>query len=98
MPEPRGGVVGALYGGLIFILGAEDNRRTYDENFAFDVDTNRWIRLKPLPQPMHGFGAAAAGQYLYVAGGATMVGSNGVSDQLLAFSLPQALPAGEQGR
>jgi N-acetylneuraminic acid mutarotase len=98
LPEPRGGVVGALYEGLIVILGAEDNRRTYDENFAFEVETNRWIRLKPLPQPMHGFGAAAAGQYLYVAGGARVVGSSDVSDQLLAFGLPQALPAGIQAR
>ena len=88
LPEPRGGVVGALYGGLILILAAEDNRRTYDENFAFDVRTNRWIRLKPLPQPMHAFGAAAVGRYLYLAGGAKMVGSSDVTDQLLAFSLP----------
>ena len=93
LPEPRGGVVGALYEGLILILGAEDNRRTYDENFAFNVETNRWITLKPLPQPMHAFGAAAAGEYLYVAGGAKMVGSSDVTDQLLAFSLPRAAPA-----
>jgi hypothetical protein len=80
--------VGALYRGLIFVLAAEDNRRTYDQNFAFDLSANRWLRLKPLPQPMHAFGAAAVGQYLYLAGGARMVGSSDVTDQLLAFSLP----------
>jgi N-acetylneuraminic acid mutarotase len=88
LPLPRGGVVGALYHGLIVILAAEDDRITYDDNFAFDVKSNRWIRLKSLPMRIHAFGAATVGGDLYLAGGARMVGSSDVTDQLLAFSLP----------
>ena len=45
------------------------------------MKANRWIKLKPLPQPMHGFAAAAVGNYLYIAGGAKMTGSVDRIDQ-----------------
>ena len=43
----RGGISGALHQGMIFVLGAEDGMRTFDENEAYDVKAMRWFKLKP---------------------------------------------------
>jgi len=88
LPTARGGVSGTYHQGMIFVLGAEDGVRTYDENEAYDVKAKRWIKLKPLPQQLHGSAVASVGQYLYSFTGAKKTGSLEVTDQTLAFSLP----------
>jgi len=88
MPTPRGGISGAFHQGMIFILGAEDGMRTYDENEAYDVNAKRWFKLKRLPQKLHGSAVASVGPYLYNFAGAGKSGSLDVTDQTLAFNLP----------
>jgi N-acetylneuraminic acid mutarotase len=74
--------------GMIFVLGAEDGMRTYDENEAYDVKGGRWIKLKSLPLPLHGSAVASVGSTLYSIGGAKKSGSLDVIDLTLAFNLP----------
>ncbi|HEY4407814.1 MAG TPA: kelch repeat-containing protein [Xanthobacteraceae bacterium] len=88
VPTPRGGGAGTLFQGMIVFLGGEDDKRTYDENEGFDLRSNRWVRLAPMPTGRHGFGAAALGKYLYIASGAKGRGGDGPTNELLAFSLP----------
>jgi len=64
VPTPRGGGAGTLFQGMIVFLGGEDDNRTYDENEGFELKSNRWVRLAPMPTGRHGFGAAALGKYL----------------------------------
>jgi N-acetylneuraminic acid mutarotase len=88
LPTPRGGGAGTLFQNMILFLGGEDDKRTYDENEGFDLRTNRWIGLAPMPTGRHGFGIAALGKYLYVASGAKGRGADDPTNELLAFSLP----------
>jgi N-acetylneuraminic acid mutarotase len=88
VPTPRGGGAGTLFRGMIVFLGGEDDKRTYDENEGFDLRSNRWVRLAPMPTGRHGFGAAALGNYLYIASGAKGRGADDPTNELLAFSLP----------
>ena len=88
VPTPRGGGAGTLFQGMIVFLGGEDDKRTYDENEGFDLSSNRWVRLAPMPTGRHGFGVAALGKYLYVASGARGMGAGDPTSELLAFSLP----------
>jgi len=43
---------------------------------------------KPMPTGLHGFGAAAIGDRLYIAAGAKGRGGRDVTDELLVFGLP----------
>jgi N-acetylneuraminic acid mutarotase len=87
VPTPRGGGAGTLFQDMIVFLGGEDDRRTYDENEGFDLKSNRWVKLAPMPSGRHGFGAAALGNYLYVASGAGGRGAGAPTNELLVFSL-----------
>jgi hypothetical protein len=62
VPTPRGSGAGTLFQGMIVFLGGEDDKRTYDENEGFDLPSNRSVRLAPMPDGRHGFGAAALGK------------------------------------
>jgi len=89
LPTARSGVAGALYQGKIIVAGGEcRDKRTYNENEAYDLKTSHWSTLAPLPAGRHGFGAATVGRFLYFAGGALECGGGERSDQLLIFSLP----------
>jgi len=88
LPTARGGVSGAVYKGLILVLGGEDEKRAYVENEAYDVKTGRWSKLAPLPSARHGHGVAAVGQAVYVMAGASERGGGGVNDKLFVFTLP----------
>ena len=73
---------------IVFLRGRGDAKRTYDENEGFDLRSNRWVRLTPMPIGRHGFGAAVIGQCLYSASGAKGPGAGDPTNELLAFSLP----------
>ena len=88
LPTARGAVAGALYNGLILVIGGEDETRTYVETEGYDMETGRWLMLAPLPAGRHGHGAAVVGRSAYVVGGALQRGGRGATDELLAFSLP----------
>jgi len=88
MPTPRSGGAGVLYKDLVIVLGGEADKNTYNENEAYDLKTGKWLTLKPMPSGLHGFGAAAIGNQLYVATGAKGRGGRDVTSELLVFSLP----------
>jgi hypothetical protein len=88
MPTARGGGGnGTLYRGLILIVGGEDDKRTFSENEGFDLQAQRWIKLKPLPAGLHGQGAATVGDTAYFAAGSKTMGGRGVTGEFLAFIL-----------
>jgi N-acetylneuraminic acid mutarotase len=89
VPTPRGGGAGTLYKNYILFLGAEDDKRTYAENEAFDIRKGTWAAFAPMPKGRHGMGAAAIGDVAYVAGGALGRGGRDMTNALLAFTLPK---------
>jgi N-acetylneuraminic acid mutarotase len=88
VPTPRGGGAGTLYQGMIVFLGGEDDKRTYSENEGFDLKTNRWLTLAPMPTGRHGFALAAVGKNLYVASGNRARGGRETTDELTVFTMP----------
>jgi N-acetylneuraminic acid mutarotase len=88
MPTPRGGGSGTLYRGMVVYLGGEDDKRAYNEAEGFDVKANKWVKLAPMPKPVHGIGVAAIGDMLYVAGGGQARGNRQMTNALMAFTMP----------
>jgi hypothetical protein len=89
MPTARSSVAAALYRGLIVVDGGEcNNGVTFNENEAYDTRTGSWMTLATMPAGRHGFGAAAVGDTLYFPGGALGCGGGGITNELLAFTLP----------
>lgn len=87
----RSAVAAALYRGLIVVDGGEfpAENRTFIENEGYDLKTNTWVSLAPLPRGRHGFGAGVIGENLYFVGGALAPGgSGGNTNELLMFTLP----------
>lgn len=92
LPTARSSVAAALYRGLIVVDGGEcNNGAIFNENEGYDVKTQRWITLTPMPTGLHGFGAAVVGSNLYFIGGASQCGGGAakVSAGIFAFNLPQ---------
>jgi hypothetical protein len=86
---PRSGVAGALYRGLILVLGGElPPDHTFPENEGYDAKTGRWLTLAPMPHGRHGFGGSAIGGNAYFVGGNLMPGGKETTDQLIVFRLP----------
>ena len=89
MPTPRSGLAGALYHGLILVLGGElPPDHTFPENEGFDPKTGRWSTLAPMPHGRHGFGGDRIGNAVYFVGGSLTPGDGGATDQSLMFQLP----------
>jgi hypothetical protein len=61
---------------------------TNPENEAFDVRTNSWRTLAPMPAGRHATGAATDGVHVYVAAGSLTPGGARATNQLLVFTLP----------
>lgn len=75
MRDVRSGFGAAVIDGRIYAAGGEvlELPNFYASNTAevFDPRTGEWSYVAPLPTPLHGFGAAAYGDRLYVFGGAS---------------------------
>lgn len=74
MPTSRGGVASAVKDGRLYVFGGEGNpdlaTGVFDEAERFDPATGEWTPLAPMGVPRHGTGAAAAGDCIWVPGGA----------------------------
>jgi hypothetical protein len=69
MPSARGGIAAAASGnGFVLAAGGEADR-AFDAIEAFDIDSNRWLVLPPMPTARHGLGVAAVGSTVYVIAG-----------------------------
>jgi N-acetylneuraminic acid mutarotase len=91
LPTPRSGVATAVINGRILVMGGEHNPTsatgTFEENEAYDPDTDTWSTLAPLPTPRHGFGAAVFDDAVYTPGGAPTNGGSQQSDVNEVFTL-----------
>ena len=88
LPTPRSGLAGALYKDLILVLGGELPPNTFAENEAYNLKTNSWQTLAPMPHGRHGTSAAVSGNSVYLAAGSLRPGSGGVTNELIVFTLP----------
>ena len=74
---------------MILVLGGElPPNHTFPENEAYDVKSNSWLTLAPMPAGRHGFGGALIGANAYFVGGSLTPGGGGITDQLIMFTLP----------
>lgn len=75
LPAPRANVGVALAGGKIYVVGgssASVDATTYQQYasvFAYDLATNRWTEVAPLPRPYAVMAVAAAAGKVYAFGG-----------------------------
>jgi N-acetylneuraminic acid mutarotase len=84
MITPRGGLAGAVLGGLLFTFGGEgspdDPNGVFPDIEAYDPAANRWEAYDPMLIPRHGMGAAELGGRIYIPGGANRQGGASVND------------------
>ena len=78
MPTGRSGHAAAAVGDKIYTFGGEGNPNSpigiFREVELYDPEKDSWRSLEPMPTPRHGIGAAAAGNRIYLPGGATRAG------------------------
>lgn len=77
MPTGRAGTAGVFLDGRLYVFGGEGNTQNpptnlFEEVEAFDVAMQTWITLAPMDPAIHGTGAAAIQNRIYVPGGATV--------------------------
>jgi N-acetylneuraminic acid mutarotase len=92
LPTPRSGGPGALYRGLIIVMGGErPGGPMYTQTEAYDPKTKKWLTLAPMPEGRHAAGAVVVGDTLYIPGGGAEPGGGRPVKTLLTFTLPKAL-------
>lgn len=78
MPTARGGLAAAATAsGFIVAPGGEElsaGGTTFPEVEAFDVDSERWVSLAPMPSPRHGLGVVGIGETIYTLAGGPQPG------------------------
>ena len=74
MPDNVGSVGAAYVDGRVIAVGGEGVTEPSDRVQAFDVESERWSQLPPLPAPRHGLAVATLGDSLYAIGGAAAAG------------------------
>ena len=84
MPTPRGGLAAGLVGGKLYTFGGEGNpaegsKGVFNETEAYDVRTDHWMRLPPMPVPRHGTSAVAVNGKIYIPGGGVEQGGGPVA-------------------
>jgi N-acetylneuraminic acid mutarotase len=90
MPIPVSSGTFAQYREMLFYLGGEctDDNKTYALNEAYDPRTDKWIKFADMPVARHAQAAAVAGGKLYMIGGSTGCGAEGLLSDNLVFTLP----------
>ena len=81
MLSPRAGINGVAARGCFYVFGGEGNDAhplgIFAENEVYDPVTDTWMRLEPIPTPVHGVtGAAFIGEWIHLPGGGTSRGGN----------------------
>lgn len=92
MPTPRSSTGVTLYHGMIVVVGGEGDATGPDSAFkaneGYDIKTGKWVTLKPLPLGKHAIGAATIGDIAYFPGGSSTRGGEGVTADMMTFTLP----------
>jgi N-acetylneuraminic acid mutarotase len=94
LPVARSSGAATVLAGRLLYAGGECRPKegprggeAFDDVTAYDVRTDRWTTLAPLPSARHAFAAATVGAVAYFMAGAGVCGDAYAAD-LLAFSLP----------
>ncbi|MBI1925654.1 galactose oxidase [Candidatus Poribacteria bacterium] len=78
MPTPRSGIAGAVLQGRLHVFGGEGNsgspRGVFEENEAYDPQTDVWQTFAPMPTPRHGTGTAVISDQIFIPGGGVKQG------------------------
>jgi N-acetylneuraminic acid mutarotase len=78
MPTGRSGIAAAVLRGCLYVLGGEGNSRVpsgvFSENEVYDVRTDSWRTVSPMPAPRHGIGAAVISGRIHIPGGGPIQG------------------------
>jgi len=69
MPFKRSGLSSASINGSIYVFGGEDLTKTFNNNEKYDVKSNKWLSLEPLPTARHGLAAVSINDTIFVIGG-----------------------------
>lgn len=83
MPQARGGLAAAAYGGKLYVFGGEQwvpEQRVFADSWVYDPARDRWDALPPMPTARHGLGAATLNNRIHVFGGGLRVGGNAATD------------------
>jgi N-acetylneuraminic acid mutarotase len=96
MPTVRSGHGLVLYRDRLFAMGGEEGHlvdgqitqaKVFGQMESYDPKSNTWQRHKPMITPRHAVGAAAIGDWIYVAGGGAVAGGSIQSAVHEAFTL-----------
>ncbi|MBB3178358.1 kelch repeat-containing protein [Variovorax sp. Sphag1AA] len=96
MPTARSGHGLVVYRGRFFAMGGEGGylmggvpvqAKVFGQMESYDPGTDRWQRHAPMITPRHAVGAAAIGDWIYVAGGGAVLGGSVQSAVHEAFTL-----------
>ena len=95
LPTARSGGAIVSYQGMILYVGGECKHpkaggggEGFNENEAYDQNTDKWMTFTSIPEVRNGFGGGAVGAHAYFAGGAIGCGGAPTSDTLFEFTLP----------
>ena len=98
LPRPRSAGASAVLNGLVIYAGGECkpggqpfSANAFEDVSAYDLTTDSWSALAPLPRARHAFGGATVSGRAYFAGGSLVCGG-GVSTDLLSLTLLQEAP------
>ena len=69
------------------MIGGEGTLRVFGNNESWDPARDAWEAHAPMATPRHGMGAAAIGDWIYVAGGGPVQGGGFQSAYNEAFTL-----------
>lgn len=73
MPTARGSICGAVVDGSFYIFGGEGNTESQNGIFSnvevFNLETEEWTKLDPMPVPRHGTSAVSIRNRIYIPGG-----------------------------
>jgi N-acetylneuraminic acid mutarotase len=86
LPIASSGIAAAELSGRIYVFGGEGTEGTYDQNEAYDPDSDSWETLSPMPTARHDLGAAVVGDTIYVVGGSRSAGTAHPSGANEAFT------------
>ena len=89
MPNAQGGIAAAALDGKLYVFGGEffgsGGGGVYEECWVYDVASDAWAPVTPMPLPRHGLGAVTIGAEIYVVAGASEAGGSGTTNRLAVF-------------
>ena len=77
MLESRSGMNGVMARGCFHLWGGEGPAGMFPDHDYYDPRTDKWIRLRDMPVPVHGvYGSAFVDNLIWAPGGGTSIGGN----------------------